>query len=258
MKLKKALILLASAMFLLGATGCHKEPASTIIETESESETETTTETETESESETETEKQTEKETKKETERKSTAVETEKQTAAARPGTTGTTTGTAASKPSATQPTTVKPSSPTDTAATRPAASTQSYETDTCPYCGNEFYLANNTYADHVAQEESWIAYMASIGQSDTTGNSGYTDNSSDAGSGYQDPDPSAQCPYCYGWFTINDGSMNYHLQAEAAYAAENAPAQDNVDYDDVTYLVCPYCGVTYPEGPAYPVHYCE
>lgn len=281
MKIRKILLLLACTTLVFGATGCHKEPkqeteVQTESETESESETETETETESESESESETE--TEKETESETEKKSEAKTNTRTTLT--PSSVNGTTGTQTPSGS------------------RPSAGAASNATDVCPYCGNSFPLANNTYSSHVAQEKSWSEYMSGL-EWENSNNTGYDynygyDNSSNSGygnsydydynnsynngyntgygndynnnynNGYNNNynnnynnqqnntyEETSQCPYCYQWFTVADGSYYSHMQAEYTYP-------DNYYYEgEETYVICPYCGHDYIEGPGYAPHYC-
>ncbi|MDO4632605.1 MAG: hypothetical protein Q4B01_01965 [Eubacteriales bacterium] len=223
--MKKGMIMfMLSACVLLSATGCRRKLAKTETETETKaSEVVTEVQNAVSVKLETETEKQSE------TEKKSTSGST----------TTGSTPKTTAE--TETKATVVKPSTVTTEQQVTEAAN---YGTDQCPYCGNYFSLAPNddgttVYSSHVAQEAAWAAYMSENAQD----NSGSTAQDNTAQS--ETSAATSQCPYCYGWYTVADGSYDAHV-------ATHYSASLGSDY-----VVCPLCGNTYASGVEYDTHYC-
>ncbi len=224
---KKRLYLCILALCLTASfCGCRKKIA------ETESETQTVTETETQ------TEKATEKETQKATEKT-----TEKKTVSA------------SSKTTSTEKTTVKPSTvkngTTTGGTTGTNTNTNTYPTQMCPYCYNQISTAPNgdgttVYSVHVAQEKAW-ADTYGYGTTQTTEAAQPSTSASSDNSG--STNDSAQCPYCYQWFSVSDGTYNAHVTQEQNYAASNSST--------VEYIQCPKCGNVYPSGPAYDNHVC-
>ncbi|MGN0354599.1 MAG: hypothetical protein ACI4EI_05945, partial [Muricoprocola sp.] len=199
-----------------------------------ETETETESETESESETETETEKQTEKERQKQTEKK-------------------TTTQSSTETKTSVKPSTVSPSTTQSSGNTATQNQTQNYGTQQCPYCYNQISLAPNgdgttVYSVHVAQEKAWA---------DTYGYGDQSPASQDASSGTDqntsqdstNTDDVAQCPYCYQWFSVSDGSYDNHVANENT----NLGLPEGSDY-----ITCPNCGNTYARGIEFDTHYCS
>ena len=201
-------ISLLAAALTLG--GCRSK--------QKEPETQAVTEAATEPATEKATEKETEKQVEKQTEKK-----------------------TASTEKTSVKPSTVKPNTQ-NTQNNQAAGATQM-----CPYCYNQISTASSgsgstVYNDHVAQEKAWAELMAS--QQGTSGNDNQqTDQNQPASS-----DDTAQCPYCYQWFTVSDGSYNYHMSLENSGSAGS---------DDVGYVTCPICNNTYRSGIEYDTHYC-
>ena len=117
-----------------------------------------------------------------------------------------------------------------------------------CPYCYQQISLASDgagstLYADHVAQEKAWSDYINSTGNTQTTPS---TDASTPETSSTNSD--TAQCPYCYQYFTVSDGSYSAHLNAENS----SLGLPEGSDY-----VTCPLCGNTYQRGVEYDTHYC-
>lgn len=232
---KKRLYLCILALCLTASfCGCRKKAA----ETESETQTVTETETQTEKATEKKTEKVTEKTTEKTTEKKTVSAGT---------------------KTSSTQKTTVKPSTVkpgTTTGNTRGTTAgtntnTGTYPTQMCPYCYNQISTAPNgdgttVYSVHVAQEKAW-ADTYGYGSTPSTEATQPSTNASSGNSG--STDDSAQCPYCYQWFSVSDGTYNAHVTQEQNYISSNNSTTE--------YVQCPKCGNVYPSGSAYDNHVC-
>ena len=233
MNKRKLLIYLLTAAMAFSFTGCRQK----VAETETETETQSETETETESETETETEKQTEKETQKQTEKKTTTQpSTEKKTTV---------------KPSTVNSSAAQPSQSTGNTAAQNQA--QDYGTEQCPYCYNQISLAPNgdgttVYSVHVAQEKAWAD---TYGYGDQPPVSQDTSSNTDQNTTQDNTDTNdvGQCPYCYQWFSISDGSYNYHVSNENA----NLGLPEGSDY-----VTCPNCGNTYARGIEFDTHYCS
>lgn len=226
MKKKTRLLLLLTLCLTVSLCGCRKRVAETETETETASETET----------ETEKESETEKETKKETEKSSTASNkntnsTEKTTVKPSTVKSNTTSGSSSS---------TKPS----TSSTTPSANNSTTATQMCPYCYQQISTASNgdgttVYSVHVAQEKAWA---------DTYGyGTETTQQSTEAPA--QNTNDVAQCPYCYQWFTVSDGSYDAHLATETGIPVNVGGGTE--------YVQCPNCGNLYPAGNAYETHVC-
>lgn len=226
---KKRLYLCILALCLTASfCGCRKKAA----ETESETQTVTETETQTEKATEKKTEKATEKTTEKTTEKKTVSAGT---------------------KTSSTEKTTVKPSTvkPGTTTGNTAGTNTGTYPTQMCPYCYNQISTAPNgdgttVYSVHVAQEKAW-ADTYGYGSTPATEATQPSTNASSGNSG--STDDSAQCPYCYQWFSVSDGTYNAHVTQEQNYIASNNSTTE--------YVQCPKCGNVYPSGSAYDNHVC-
>lgn len=233
MKRKSSILFLLALCGILTLSGCRKK----IEETESETQSETVTETE--SETETDSEKETQKETQKKT---------------------------SVSNKQSTEKKTVKPSTINSNSSTQKQTeknNTATAGTEQCPYCFQQISLASNgsgstIYAEHVAQEKAWAD---TYGWGDTppteNPNSGNTTPSTDTPSTYTPAtdtpatnggDDSAQCGYCYQWFSVSDGTYSAHI------AAHNA---DLGLPSDTEYVQCPKCGYSYPKGNMYDNHVC-
>ncbi|MDO4521655.1 MAG: hypothetical protein Q4B57_00765 [Eubacteriales bacterium] len=219
MKRKKVCLLLLTVCLVLGMSGCRKK----LAETEKETETMTTEQvTESETQKATETEKATTKTTEAETTSSKTTSNTEKKT-------------------------TVKPSAVAgNNAATQNNTTNNaaSYGTEMCPYCYNQISLQPNgdgttVYSVHVAQEKAWAD---TYGYGTDTPNNGTTQTEAQQTEAQQDA--TAQCPYCYQWYTVADGSYDAHL------ASHNSNLGTG-------YVTCPRCGNTYAKGIEYDTHYC-
>lgn len=225
MKKKSRLILLLVLCLAVILSGCRKK----VAETESETETETMSETKKETESETETE------TKKETEKSTTAsnkntTSTEKTTVKPSTVKSNSTSGSSSS---------TKPS----TSSTTPSTNNTTTATQMCPYCYQQISTASNgdgttVYSVHVAQEKAWA---------DTYGYGTETPQQTEAPA--QNTNDSAQCPYCYQWFSVSDGSYNAHLTTETGIPVNVGGGTE--------YVQCPNCGNLYPAGNAYDTHVC-
>lgn len=223
MKKKSRLIFLLVLCVAVSLCGCRKKAA------ETESETETQTVTETESETEKETQKETKKETEKSTTTSNKTTSTEKTTVKPSTVKSNSSTGSSSTKPS--------------TSSTTPSTSNNTAATQQCPYCYQQISTAPNgdgttVYSVHVAQEKAWA---------DTYGYG--TDTPQQTEAPEQNANDSAQCPYCYQWFSISDGSYNAHINSETSTPADSGGA--------VSYTQCPYCGNLYPTGTAYDTHVC-
>lgn len=219
MKKKTRLLLLLMLCLAVSLCGCRKK----IAETESETETMSETQSETETESETQTEK------KKETEKKTTVSNNTKNTE------------------KSTEKTTVKPSTVNSNSSTGSSAagSSQTTATQMCPYCYQQISTAPNgdgttVYSVHVAQEKAW-ADTYGYGTNNTTQTTETPNNTT--------TDDTAQCPYCYQWFTVSDGSYNAHITSEAGTPVDTGSNDQ--------YVQCPNCGNIYPAGNAYDTHVC-
>lgn len=221
MKKKTRLLLLVTLCLAVSLCGCRKKVAETESETETMSETQS--ETETESESETESETETEKKTSVSKNTKSTEKSTEKTTV---------------------KPSTVNSNSASGSSSSGNSSSAGTTATQMCPYCYQQISTASNgdgttVYSVHVAQEKAWA---------DTYGYG--TDNTQTTeGQNQTTTDDTAQCPYCYQWFTVSDGSYNAHITSEAGTPVDTG--------SDDQYVQCPKCGNVYPAGNAYDTHVC-
>ena len=235
MKKRIRILFLLAVCSILTLSGCRKK----IDETESETQSETVTETESESE----TKKQIQKNTEKITEKKVPATQksTDKKTV---------------------KPSTVDGNAPagqTDRTSTTPE--TEAAGTEMCPYCFQQISLeptdsGSTIYAEHVAQEKAWAD---TYGWGDTPPTNASTDTpatdtpatdapATDAPSTDGNSDDSAQCGYCYQWFSVSDGS----------YAAHIAAHNDELGLPSGTeYITCPKCGYSYPKGSMYDNHVC-
>lgn len=228
MKRKTGIILMLTLCLSLSLFGCRRKAR----ETESETQTETVTEKKTE--------KETEKETQKST-TKTTEKTTEKKTSASSKNTSGT------------EKTTVKPS--TVTPNTSGSSNSAAYPTQQCPYCYQQISTAPNgdgttVYSVHVAQEKSW-ADTYGYGNTPATEPQQSSTNSNTG-------DDSAQCPYCYQWFSVSDGTYASHVASEANTANTGASTTPNTEGSGtVEYIQCPNCGNVYPSGNAYNNHVC-
>lgn len=227
MKRKSSILFLLALCGILTLSGCRKK----IEETESETQSETVTETESESETDSE----------KETLKKPSAINkqsTEKKTV--KPST--------INSDSSTQKQTEKKNNTNNTTTAG---------TEQCPYCFQQISLASNgsgstIYAEHVAQEKAWAD---TYGWGDTPPSGGTTPStdapttpSTDAPSSGNGGDDSAQCGYCYQWFSVSDGTYSAHI------AAHNA---DLGLPSGTEYVKCPKCGYSYPKGNMYDNHVC-
>ena len=215
MKKQSRILFLLAVCGILTLSGCRKK----IDETESETQSETITESETE--------KQTQKKTERTTEKKTptTQKSTEKKTV--KPSTVNGNSSTGQTN---------RPSTTPETEAQASAG------TEMCPYCFQQISLAptdsgSTIYAEHVAQEKAWAdTYPAT--------NAPTTDAPSTDGN----IDDSAQCGYCYQWFSVSDGS----------YAAHVAAHNEELGLPSGTeYITCPRCGYSYPKGSMYDNHVC-
>lgn len=199
------LLLLLSLSSVVLFSGCRRKPIEQIeIITETESESETEIETETESETETEAETKKAKNTKKQTTQKE-KTKTEKET----------------------DKKTVTPSTPAN-----PSGTTS----DMCPYCFGTFSTIPNgdgssEYSEHVAAEEAYIEYMKSQGL--------YTDPSPSANTNNYNNAGSAQCTYCWGWFSTDSTYGYSEYSQHMAMEEANAYQQNQIQYTQ-----CPYCGL--------------
>ncbi|MGI6017484.1 MAG: hypothetical protein ACOX8M_01540 [Marvinbryantia sp.] len=227
MKKQSRIFFLLAVCGILTLSGCRKK----IDETESETQSETVTESETE--------KQTQKKTEKTTEKKTptTQKSTEKKTV---------------------KPSTVNGNTPTGQT-NRPSTTpeTEAAGTEMCPYCFQQISLAptdsgSTIYAEHVAQEKAWAD---TYGWGDTpptntptTGTPSTDAPATDAPSTDGNTDDSAQCGYCYQWFSVSDGS----------YAAHIAAHNEELGLPSGTeYITCPKCGYSFPKGSLYDNHVC-
>ena len=214
------MLLLLSLSSTLLLSGCRRKPVDPVqpqTETETQKMTETETEKTTEKVTEKVTEKQTEKVTEKQTEKPAAKPATEKQTDKKQPTSTKTT---------------VAPSQPVNPSPNGGGA------TNTCPYCCGSFSTVPGAdgvseYTSHVGAEEAYIEYTKSQGTY-TDPNAGATTPSNQYGG-----TATAQCPYCWGWYSTDStyGYSEYsqHLAAEEA----NSYQQSTVEYTQ-----CPYCGL--------------
>lgn len=233
MKKKTFLVYILAASMVFSLSGCRTKLAET--------ETSTSSETETAKESETEKKAEKQSETQKTTEKASSAGTSSSKNTSSKDKSTST------EKKSSTEKTTVKPSTvPNNTPSTESSAS--SAGTQMCPYCYQQISLASDgagstIYADHVAQEKAWSDYMNSTDSTQTTPS---TDASTPETSSTNSD--TAQCPYCYQYFTVSDGSYSAHLSAENS----SLGLPDGSDY-----VTCPLCGNTYQRGVEYDTHYC-
>ncbi len=201
MKKKTILFLLITACAAFSLAGCRKR----IPETEA---ADTETAAETESETEKKTEQATESETKK-------AIEP---TASAKPKASASPAASADPKASASPA-----ASATPKASAAPKASTAPVATQQCPYCYQQIPLTPNgdgttVYSVHVAQEKAWAD---TYGYGDQPPAGQQTDTSADPPQNTPADTPSAdfpsdiqQCPVCYQWFTVSDGSFAAHQQS--------------------------------------------
>ncbi len=234
MKKQSRILFLLAVCGILTLSGCRKK----IDETESETQSETITESETE--------KQTQKKTERTTEKKTptTQKSTEKKTV--KPSTVNGNSSTGQTN---------RPSTTPETEAQASAG------TEMCPYCFQQISLAptdsgSTIYAEHVAQEKAWAD---TYGWGDTPPTSASTDApatnapatnapTTDAPSTDGNIDDSAQCGYCYQWFSVSDGS----------YAAHVAAHNEELGLPSGTeYITCPRCGYSYPKGSMYDNHVC-
>ncbi len=216
-KVIKVLFLLSLSSVLL-LSGCRRKPVEQTeqqTEKQTETETEKVTETEKQTEKETETEKQTQKQTERQTQ-KSTEKQTEKPAATQ-------------NKQTESNKKTVTPTNPT----TPSAAGTGGQ----CPYCYGTFDASE--YAEHVAAEEAYIEYMKSQGVYMETAPAQTPNNGYDTGNNTGYDTGSAQCPYCYGFFST-DSTYGYSEYSQHLAAEEANSYQDSA----VEYTQCPYCGL--------------
>lgn len=230
MKKKNFLVYIIAAAMILSLGGCRAELKETEASTSSEAVSETAKETETE------------KETTKQTE---TQKATEK---ASSTGTSSSKNTSSKDKSTSTEKTTVKPSTLSNKNKQSTESSDSSAGTRMCPYCYQQISLASDgagstIYADHVAQEKAWSDYVNSTDSTQTTPST----DASTPGSSSASSD-TAQCPYCYQYFTVSDGSYSAHLSSENSKLG----LPDGSDY-----VTCPLCGNTYRRGIEYDTHYC-
>ena len=242
MKKKTFLVYILAASMIFSLSGCRTKL------TETETETATSSETESETSKETETEKKTVKqsETEKATEKtSSTGTSSSKNTSSKNKGT-------SAEKNTSTEKTTVKPSTIQNNTQTTESASS-SAGTQMCPYCYQQISLASDgagstIYADHVAQEKAWSDYMNSTEATQTTPSTDTSSTDASTPETSSTNSNTAQCPYCYQYFTVSDGSYSAHLDAENS----SLGLPEGSDY-----ITCPLCGNTYQRGVEYDTHYC-
>lgn len=223
---KSSYFLLFALCGILSLSGCRKKAP----------ETETQTETETETQSETQTEKATEKQTEKPVQKT-----TEKQTASKN--------NTKTTEKTTVKPSTINSNNTTGTTSNSNNTTTaaDSYGTQQCPYCYQQISLAPNgdgttVYSVHVAQEQAWAETYGYGDQPGTATQQTPQDTTQ------QPANDSAQCGYCYQWFTVSDGSYAAHIAAENA--ALGIP-------EGTEYIQCPICGYSYPKGNLYDNHVC-
>ncbi|MDO4343830.1 MAG: hypothetical protein Q4C50_03400 [Eubacteriales bacterium] len=224
MKKKGKLLFLLSLCAVLSLTGCRKK----LAETESETQSETVSEKQTETQTEKQTVKATEKSTSKST--SSTTKTTEK--------------------------TKVKASTVTsETSSTTTTPTTEAYGTQQCPYCYQQISLEPNgdgttVYSVHVAQEKAWADTYGYGDTPPTESTNAQTETQAQTQStaAATEAPATAQCGYCYQWFTVADGSYQAHLDAENA--ALGMPA-------GTEYIQCPTCGYSFPKGSVYDTHVC-
>lgn len=231
MKKKIILVYILAASMMLSLGGCRAKVAESETETSSVKETESETETEKKTEKQSETQKATEK-------------SSSRNTASSR-------NASSKDKTASTEKTTVKPSTipnNTQSSESQQPSTEANAGTQMCPYCYQQISLASDgqgstIYADHVAQEKAWSDYMNSTESSQTTTSTdGQTSETQSTNS------DTAQCPYCYQYFTVSDGSYSAHLDSENA----NLGLPEGSDY-----ITCPLCGNTYQRGVEYDTHYC-
>ena len=247
MKKKTFLVYILAASMIFSLSGCRAKI------TETETETTTSSETESETVKETETEKTTEKqsETQKATEKASSTGTSSSKSTSSKDKSTST------EKNTSTEKTTVKPSTIQNNTQNTESASS-SAGTQMCPYCYQQISLASDgagstIYADHVAQEKAWSDYMNSTEAAQTTPSTD-TPSTDTPSTDASTPETSstnsdtAQCPYCYQYFTVSDGSYSAHLDAENS----SLGLPEGSDY-----ITCPLCGNTYQSGVEYDTHYC-
>lgn len=227
MKKRRIFLYILALSLMFSLVGCR----SRVKETESETQSETQTETRMEP--------VTEKETQK------TAVKTTSET----------------EKNDSSKKTTVKPST-SDTDKTNKNQSSTNKKTGTtsttpqntqmCPYCYKQISTAPNgngttIYSQHVAQEKAW-ADTYGWGNNPPATEAPQT-NATEAPTPATEPaNDVAQCPYCYQWFTISDGTYTAHVNSETS--SLGLPQGSD-------YVTCPDCGNTYRRGIEYDTHYC-
>lgn len=230
MKKQRRILLFLVLCSILALSGCRKK----IDETESETQSETVTETESE------TEKETQKKTEKVTERRAPVSQNPTDKKKVKPSTVN---GNSQTGQTNRTPNTAQTEAPSTTA------------TEMCPYCFQQISLAatdsgSTVYAEHVAQEKAWAdAYgWGDTPPVNTPSTEAPSTPSTEAPSTGGNTDDSAQCGYCYQWFSVSDGTYAAHIAAHNAELGLPSGTE---------YITCPNCGYSFPKGSLYDNHVC-
>lgn len=231
MKKRSRLLFLLALCAALSFTGCRHRGAETESETETQSETVSEAKTEKTTSSETETEK---------------SKTTVKRTSVL-PSTVTGNTGDGSNK----QTDKTQSTNKTTTSTNKTTTGTATTATQQCPYCYQQISTApdgngSTIYETHVAQEKAWAELNGYDPNTTPTTEANQATSETDQAAPSTDAGDTAQCGYCYQWFTVSDGSYAAHIAEENA--ALGMP-------EGTEYITCPICGYAFPKGSMYDNH---